>query len=218
MAAKKRAVKLASSGPRKKAAKKGIAKKANAPNGAARGVAKKAPQSMPYEQGKWAHVFAPRGPGEIRYWLLKSEPDVFSFADLQAAPKQTTCWDSVRNTGARNFLRDGMKRGDRAFYYHSNAEPSAIVGICEVVRESYPDHTAFEPAHPYYDAESVRATPTWFMVDVKAVEALARPVTLPEIKASATLRDMALIKVGRLSVVPVTPAEWKIVLGMSRAG
>ncbi len=218
MAAKKSAAELASSGPRKKAAKKGIATKATATKGTARPVAKKPPQSMPYEQGKWAHVFAPRAPGEVRYWLLKSEPDVFSFADLQAAPKQTTCWDSVRNTGARNFLRDGMKRGDRAFYYHSNAEPSAIVGICEVVRESYPDHTAFEPAHPYYDSESVRATPTWFMVDVKAVEALARPVTLPEIKASATLREMALIKVGRLSVVPVTPTEWKIVLGMSRAG
>jgi predicted RNA-binding protein with PUA-like domain len=194
---------------KKRAVKKSAAKKVSV---------KKPPQSMPYEQGKWAHVFSPRAPGEIRYWLLKSEPDVFSFTDLQAAPKQTTCWDSVRNTGARNFLRDGMKRGDLAFYYHSNAEPSAIVGICEVVRESYPDHTAFEPAHPYYDAESVRATPTWFMVDVKAVATLTRPVTLPEIKASATLREMALIKVGRLSVVPVTPAEWKIVRGMSRTG
>lgn len=179
--------------------------------------AKKPPQSMPYEQGKWAHVFT-RAPGEQRYWLLKSEPDVFSFADLQAAPGQITCWDSVRNTGARNFLRDAMKQGDLAFYYHSNAEPSAIVGICEVVREGYPDHTALDPAHPYYDAESVRETPTWFMVDVKAVRALERPVTLPEIKASAALTEMALIKVGRLSVVPVTAQEWDLVLAMSRAG
>ena len=171
---------------------------------------------MPYDQGKWAHVFAPRAPGERRYWLIKSEPDVFSFDDLRRAPKQTTCWDSVRNTGARNFLRDGMKRGDLAFYYHSNAEPSAIVGICEVVREGYPDHTALDPGHAYYDPDSVAETPTWFMVDVKAVEALPRAVTLPEIKASAALREMALIKVGRLSVVPVTAAEWELVLRMSR--
>jgi predicted RNA-binding protein with PUA-like domain len=171
---------------------------------------------MPYEQGKWAHVFAPRAKGEVRYWLIKSEPDVFSYADLEAAPKRTTHWDSVRNTGARNFLRDGMKVGDRAFYYHSNAEPSAIVGICEVVREGYPDHTAFDPEHPYYDADSVRATPTWFMVDVRAVEPLARPVTLPELKATPALKEMALLKVGRLSVVPVTAAEWKLILTMSR--
>lgn len=178
-------------------------------------AAKKAPQSMPYEQGKWAHVFA-RREGEKRLWLVKSEPDVFSFADLQAAPKQTTSWDSVRNTGARNFLRDGMKRGDLVFYYHSNADPSAIVGICEVVREGYPDHTAFDPSHEYYDAESRKETPTWFMVDVKAVEPLPTPVTLPEIKANPRLAEMALLKVSRLSVVPVTPEEWEIVLAMSR--
>jgi predicted RNA-binding protein with PUA-like domain len=187
-----------------------------AKNPAKKPAVRKAPQSMPYELGKWAHVFAPRAPGERRYWLLKSEPDVFSFADLQSAPKQTTCWDSVRNTAARNFMRDGMRRGDLAFYYHSNAEPSAIVGICEVVREGYPDHTAFDSSHPYFDADSVRDTPTWFMVDVRAVEALARPVSLPEIKESTALAEMALIKVGRLSVVPVTAAEWKIVLEMSR--
>ncbi len=179
---------------------------------------KKPPQSLPYELGKWAHVFTPRAPGERRYWLLKSEPDVFSFEDLQRAPKQTTCWDSVRNTAARNFMRDGMRIGDLAFYYHSNAEPSAIVGICEVVSGSYPDHTAFDPAHPYYDAASVRETPTWFMVDVKAVESLTRSVALPELKASTALREMALIKVGRLSVVPVTAAEWEIILGMSHTG
>ncbi|MCE2901658.1 MAG: EVE domain-containing protein [Gemmatimonas sp.] len=145
----------------------------------------------------------------MRYWLIKSEPDVFSFDDLQRAPQQTTCWDSVRNTGARNFLRDGMKRGDRCFYYHSNADPSAIVGICEVVREGYPDHTAFDSTHPYFDADSDPATPTWYMVDVKAVQSLPRPVTLPAIKADPALAEMALIKVGRLSVVPVTAAEWQ---------
>ena len=216
-AAKKSSAKT--SAPAKTAAKKTPAKKSAASNVASTAVkktAKKAPQSMPYEQGKWAHVYT-RATGERRYWLLKSEPDVFSFADLQAAPKHTTCWDSVRNTGARNFLRDAMKKGDLAFYYHSNAEPSAIVGICEVVREGYPDDTAFDPSHPYYDADSVRETPTWFMVDVKAVRALERPVTLPEIKESVALREMALIKVGRLSIVPVTAAEWELVLAMSRA-
>ena len=221
MAAKKVVTKKAA--VKKAAAKHTIAKKV-ATNDAAvmkaparKSVAKKAPQSMPYEQGKWAHVFA-RGADERRYWLLKSEPDVFSFQDLQAAPEHTTCWDSVRNSGARNFLRDAMKRGDLCFYYHSNAEPSAIVGVCEVVREGYADHTALDPSHDYHDADSVAETPTWFMVDVRAVEALPRPVTLPEIKASAELREMALIKVGRLSVVPVTKDEWETVLRISRSG
>lgn len=175
---------------------------------AAKKTAKKPPQSAPYEKGAWAHVYV-RSPGEVRYWLLKSEPDVFSFDDLQKAPKHTTCWDSVRNTGARNFLRDGMKKGDLCFYYHSNAEPSAIVGICEVVREGYPDDTAFDPKHAYYDEDSDPATPTWFMVDVKAVKAFPTPVTLAEMKADPKLAEMALIKVGRLSVVPVAAAEWK---------
>jgi predicted RNA-binding protein with PUA-like domain len=217
MAAKKTVVKkavvkktvLKKAAPKKPAVKKTVKKPA---------VAKTAAKSMPYELGKWAHVFTPRTAGERRYWLVKSEPDVFSFQDLQAAPQQTTCWDSVRNSTARNFMRDAMKRGDLAFYYHSNAEPSAIVGICEIVREGYPDPTALDPSHDYYDADSVAETPTWFMVDVKAVEVLPRPVSLPEIKASSALSEMALVKFGRLSVVPVTAAEWEIVLGMSRAG
>ncbi len=214
MAAKKAVAKKAVA--KKAVAKKAVAKKAVAKDAVARkAIAKKAPQSMPYELGKWAHVYT-RAPGERRYWLIKSEPDVFSYSDLEAAPRQTTCWDSIRNTGARNFLRDAMKIGDQAFYYHSNAEPSAIVGICEVVREGYPDVTALDPAHPYYDPDSVAATPTWFMVDVKAVRALERPVTLPEIKASAALAEMALIKVSRLSVVPVTASEWAIVQAMAR--
>ena len=180
---------------------------------ATKAAAKKAPQSMPYDQGKWAHVYT-RAPGERRYWLIKSEPDVFSFDDLSAAPTRTTCWDSVRSTGARNFMRDAMKLGDHVFYYHSNADPSAIVGICEVVREGYPDHTAFDPSHEYYDAGSDPATPMWYMVDVRAVEKFARPVTLAEIKADPALREMALIKVGRLSIVPVTPAEWETVVAL----
>jgi predicted RNA-binding protein with PUA-like domain len=199
----------------KSAAKKTTGKKPAPKKPAAkRAAAKRVPKSMPYDQGKWAHVFA-RQPGERRYWLVKSEPDVFSYADLEAAPGRTTCWDSVRNTGARNFLRDGMQVGDLAFYYHSNAEPSAIVGICEVVRAGYPDHTAFDPRHPYFDPDSDPARPTWFMVDVRAVRPLARPVTLADVKAEPALQDMALVRVGRLSVVPVTEAEWHVVLRMS---
>lgn len=173
--------------------------------------AKKAPKSMPYEKGAWAHVFAPRATGERRYWLIKSEPDVFSFDDLTKAPKQTTCWDSVRNSSARNFMRDGMKRGDLAFYYHSNADPSAIVGICEVVREGYPDPTAWDAAHEYFDPKSDPDTPTWYMVDVKAVKAFKTPVPLQQVKDDPALANMALIKVGRLSVVPVTDEEWAYV-------
>lgn len=168
---------------------------------------------MPYEQGKWAHVFT-REPGERRYWLVKSEPDVFSFDDLLAAPRKTTCWDSVRNSSARNFMRDGMKKGDLVFYYHSNATPSAIVGVCKVVREGYPDHTAFDASHDYFDADSDPNTPTWFMVDVQAVKKLATPVALPDIKAEPALSEMALVRVGRLSVVPVTEEEWQTVLRM----
>ncbi len=198
----------------KKSAKKSPAKKPATKKAAPKPAAKKAPQSAPYEQGAWAHVYK-REPGERRFWLVKSEPEVFSFDDLMAAPDQTTCWDSVRNTGARNFLRDAMKLGDGVFYYHSNAEPSAIVGTAEVVREGYPDHTAFDPAHPYFDADSVRETPTWFMVDIKGVARLKTPVTLPDVKAHPVLSQMALIKVGRLSVVPVTKAEWEMILAMS---
>ncbi|MES2523793.1 MAG: EVE domain-containing protein [Gemmatimonadota bacterium] len=177
---------------------------------------KKAPQSMPYDQGKWAAAFAPRKKGEKRYWLIKSEPDVFSFDDLMAAPERTTCWDSVRNTGARNFMRDGMKVGDGVLYYHSNAVPSAILGTCTVVREGYPDHTAFDSKHEYYDAESDPATPMWFMVDVRADRKFAHPVALPEIKATPALAEMALLRVSRLSIVPVTPAEWKLIGDMGK--
>jgi len=190
--------------------KKAVAAKKTATT---RPVVKKAPQSMPYEQGKWAHVFV-RAAGERRYWLIKSEPDVFSIDDLFAAPTRTTGWDSVRNSTARNFMRDAMKSGDLVFYYHSNAEPSAVVGTCEVVREGYPDPTALDPAHEYFDPASNPDTPTWFMVDVRVLSKFARPVSLAEIKSTSALSEMALVKMGRLSVVPVTPAEWETVVKM----
>jgi predicted RNA-binding protein with PUA-like domain len=172
------------------------------------------PNAPDYETGKWAAAFAPRTAGERRYWLVKSEPDVFSFDDLLAAPKRTTYWDGVRNHAARNFLKDGMKTGDRVFFYHSMANPQAVVGICEVVREGYPDFTALDPAHPNHDPGATPEDPRWYMVDLRAVSRLGRPVTLAEIKARPELAEMALVRVGRLSVTPVTPAEWETVVAM----
>ena len=167
--------------------------------------------------GPWADAFAPRAEGERRYWLVKSEPSVFSFDDLLLAAGRTTCWDGVRNFAARNFLRDGMKRGDRVFYYHSMAEPQAIVGICEVVREGYPAHTATQKGHSHFDPMSDPSNPTWFMVDVRAVDRLPRPVTLKAIKANAELSEMTLLRIGRLSVTPVAAAEWGVICGLGGA-
>jgi predicted RNA-binding protein with PUA-like domain len=148
--------------------------------------------------------------------LVKSEPDVFSFADLQAAPKKTTCWDGVRNYQARNTLRDEMKQGDRCFYYHSNAEPSGIAGICEVVREGYPDHSAFDKKDPHYDPKSKPDAPTWFMVDVKAVKAFPRLIALGELREVVALKGMVLLQKGsRLSVQPVTKKEWETICAMA---
>jgi predicted RNA-binding protein with PUA-like domain len=175
------------------------------------------PRGAGHEEGPWAAALAPRKPNERRYWLVKSEPETFSFDDLLAAPKQTTHWDGVRNFAARNFLRDGMKLGDQVFFYHSSTNPQAIVGICEVVREGYPDSTATDRKHAHFDAKSDPNDPTWFMVDLRAVKRLPRPVTLTEIKANTALADMALVRVGRLSVSPVTPAEWATVLAMAGA-
>lgn len=145
-----------------------------------------------------------------RYWLLKSEPTSFSFDDLQAAPNRTTCWDGVRNHQARNFMRDGMRLGDLAFFYHSGAEPPAIAGVCEIVREAYADHTAFDPDDPHFDPKSKREAPTWMMVDVRAVSRFDPPITLPELRTLDGLEGMELLKRGsRLSVQPVSESEWQ---------
>lgn len=180
-----------------------------------RSETKSAPKSAPYAQGKWAAAFAPRQQGEQGFWLAKSEPASFSFDDLMASKDRTTCWDGVRNTAARNFLRDGMKKGDLVFFYHSMADPSGVAGICEVVREGYPDASAFDRTSEYYDADSVAGTPMWYMVDVRAVRALKRLVPLAAIKAEPSLAQMALVRVSRLSVVPVTRTEWDAVLALS---
>lgn len=150
-----------------------------------------------------------------RHWLLKTEPDDYSIDDLAQAPRKTTCWDGIRNAQARNWLRDDVAAGDLAFLYHSSTTPSAVVGIVEVVRAAYPDPGAFDPKSPYHDPKSDPARPTWFAVDVKLLEQLARPVTLAQIKAEPSLSRMKLVTHGRLSVTPVTPAEWKAVLALA---
>jgi len=152
-----------------------------------------------------------------RYWLLKSEPDSFSFDDLMAAPGRTTCWDGVRNYQARNFMRDQMRVGDLALFYHSSVEPAGVAGIAEVVRAAYPDHTAFDPSDPHYDPKSDARAPTWMMVDVRAVSRFPRLVTLAELRATPGLERMALLQKGsRLSVQPVSAAEWDVVVKLGQ--
>jgi predicted RNA-binding protein with PUA-like domain len=154
-----------------------------------------------------------------QYWLVKSEPDSFSFDDLLASPGRTTHWDGVRNFQARNTMRDGMKLGDLVFFYHSSTDPAAIVGIAEVARESYPDHTAFDKKDSHYDPKSKPEAPTWMMVDLRAREPLPRPVTLAELRGVKGLEKMVLLQKGsRLSVSPVTAAQWKAIVALVRAG
>jgi predicted RNA-binding protein with PUA-like domain len=153
----------------------------------------------------------------MQYWLLKTEPSTFGVDHLERAPRQTTGWDGVRNYQARNMLRDEMKRGDQAFLYHSSCEIPGIVGIVEIVREGYPDPTAFDRKHHHFDPESDRANPRWFMVDVKLERRLSRVITLTELRAHAAkeLRGMVLLRPGnRLSVTHIEPAHWKFILSL----
>lgn len=151
----------------------------------------------------------------MKHWLLKSEPEVFGIADLARAPGQRTLWDGVRNYQARNWLRDSMKCGDLAFFYHSNAPETGIAGIVEVVREGYPDPSAFDPADPHHDPRSRVDAPTWYCVDVRLVERFPRILPLAALKANPALAGFALVKRGnRLSVMPVEAPEWEAILAM----
>jgi predicted RNA-binding protein with PUA-like domain len=151
---------------------------------------------------------------DSNYWLVKSEPSTFSFDDLVESPKKTTHWDGVRNFTARNNLQ-AMKKGDRVLFYHSSSTPSAVVGIAEVAKEAYPDPTALDPDDSHFDPKSKPEKPSWFMVDIRAVEALPRPVSLDEIKKTKGLENMALVRLGRLSVQAVTPKEYETVLKLA---
>lgn len=154
-------------------------------------------------------------PKETRYWLVKSEPDVFGFDDLVRAPKQTTRWDGVRNYQARNFMRDDMSPGDQVLFYHSNTNPPGVVGLAEVASEAYADPTQFDSKSDYFDAKA-KDSPRWFLVDIKAVRKLPRVVTLEEMKNEPALAGMRLVQRGnRLSVMPVEPQEFKKIVAMA---
>ncbi|MEX0730509.1 MAG: EVE domain-containing protein [Aquisalimonadaceae bacterium] len=151
----------------------------------------------------------------MQYWLMKSEPDVFGIDHLASRPNQTEHWDGVRNYQARNMMRDDMRIGDQVFFYHSNTDVPGIVGIAEVVREGYPDHTAFDPEDPHYDPKSDPAQPRWYMVDIRLVRKLKRTISLPELKQRPELEDMALVRKGnRLSVMPVSEQNWTDILSL----
>ncbi len=152
-----------------------------------------------------------------RYWLIKSEPDVFSIDDLSKLKDQTTFWDGVRNYQARNYLRDEMKPGDGVLFYHSNCEPNNIAGICEVVKEGYPDHTQFDPSSKHFFPKSDPNNPAWYMVDIKFLKKFSHNITLDEIRQNPKLKGMKLIQRGnRLSVMPVTKEEWDEIVKMGK--
>jgi predicted RNA-binding protein with PUA-like domain len=151
----------------------------------------------------------------MRYWLMKSEPSEFGIADLRSRPGRTEPWDGVRNYQARNMMRDEMKRGDLAFFYHSNCEVPGIVGIARIVREGYPDSTAFDPRDEHYDPKSDPDNPRWFRVDVEYVRELKRTIPLTELKEHRALADLPLVRRGnRLSVMPVSEDEWRYILAL----
>ena len=151
-----------------------------------------------------------------RSWLIKNEPDCYSFQDLQR--DGISPWEGVRNYQARNYMRDEMRPGDRVLYYHSSIGTPAVVGLAEVASEPYPDPTQFDPANEYYDPKATPEAPRWMLVDFKPVELLPREVTLAEMKAVPELAEMRLLARGnRLSVMPVEEAHFDLILDIARA-
>jgi len=148
-----------------------------------------------------------------RYWLMKSEPHCFSFDDLGRCPGGIDHWDGVRNFQARNLLRDEVRAGDGVLFYHSNIREPVIVGVAEVVRPGYADHTALDPRSDHFDPRASDEHPIWYMVDVRYLLPLRRPLTREDLRAHSLLAGMGVLKKGnRLSVQPVTPREWRTVL------
>ena len=147
----------------------------------------------------------------MNYWLMKSEPDCFSIDDLKAVDSEP--WDGVRNYQARNMLRDQIKVGDGVLFYHSNCKEPAIVGIAEVVREGYPDHTALDPREKHFDPKSTDDKPIWYMVDVKYIRHLKKPLTRDDLRRHPVLSGMGVLRKGnRLSVMPVTAEQWQLIV------
>jgi len=152
----------------------------------------------------------------MSYWLFKSEPEVFSFSHLLAEKDQTTGWDGVRNYQARNFLRDSIKVGDGVLFYHSSVDTPCIAGVAKVVRAAHPDPTAFDPKSENHDPKSDPADPTWYQVSIKAVKAIDPPIDLPRLREIPELAGMELLRKGsRLSVQPVTEAEWEAIMALA---
>ncbi|KAG0024365.1 hypothetical protein BGZ81_007736 [Podila clonocystis] len=151
-------------------------------------------------------------------WLMKSEPDTFSIDALINSPNSTSHWDGVRNHEAKNLMKNLMKVGDRVLFYHSNTKEPGVVALAEIVREGYPDHTAFDPKSEYYDEKSTKEDPRWFMVDVKFTRKFKRIVTLKELQQykDKELSGMKLLNRGRLSVQPVTDQEMDFILGLEQ--
>jgi len=153
----------------------------------------------------------------MAYWLMKSEPDTFSLDDLRDRPNSTEHWDGVRNYQARNMMRDQMKLGDKVFFYHSSCPQPGIAGIAEVVREAYPDSSAQNPASRYFDPKASPENPRWFMVDVRFERKFERLLPLAALKAEPALGEMLLVQKGsRLSIMPVTPEEWRQIMTMAQ--
>lgn len=151
-------------------------------------------------------------PAAPKYWLMKSEPDCYSIDDLAGESNKTTHWDGVRNYQARNFMRDDMKKGDKVLFYHSNAKPPGVAGVAKVVKESYPDFTAFDARDKHYDPKSKQESPRWFMVDIKFEKKFKRIVSLDELRKVKSLDGMVLLQKGsRLSVQPVTKKQFETV-------
>jgi predicted RNA-binding protein with PUA-like domain len=156
-------------------------------------------------------------PREKRFWLLKCEPAAYTIDDLER--DGSTTWEGVRNYQARNSMRDDMKIGDGVLFYASNAEPSGVAGVAEISREGYPDPFAFEKGHHYFDPDSDPANPTWYMVEIRFVEKFPGIIPLGALKATPGLEKMVVTQKGsRLSVQPVTPQEFDIVVGLGRSG
>ena len=154
----------------------------------------------------------------MSYWLMKSEPSVFTIEDLEKSPKQTVKWiptKGIRNYQARNFIRDRIKINDKIFFYHSNIAIPHIVGLAEVISEPYPDHFALDKTHKYYDPKSAPDNTRWFMLDIKPIKKLDNIVTLESIKNNPKLKDMVLVNRSRLSIQPVTKSEWELIIDMS---
>lgn len=153
-----------------------------------------------------------------KYWLMKTEPDVFSIRDLKSRPGKKEHWDGVRNYQARNHMRDGMAVGDQVLFYHSSCDPAGVAGVADIVKAAYPDPSALDPASKYFDPKAAPDKNPWVMVDVKFVKELPRLVTLEEMKSAPGLESMMVIKRGmRLSIQPVSSEEFAIVLKLAEA-